>query len=218
MAGDREFLGVWIPKEIWLNNELSIIEKALLVEIQSLDNEQHCWASNGYFAKFFNCSVPTITRAISHLTTLGLIKSSFNGRSRVLEVCEPSSKRLDSLIKKIRQPNQNDEADSSKRLTNNIKNNTSNNTSNKSMSLPTIDEIKEYCNERGNGIEAEQFYDYYESVGWKVGSKPMKNWKACVRTWERKNDNNIRETGKGTKLSTDEEKLIARLKRQQGIE
>lgn len=49
---------------------------------------------------------------------------------------------------------------------------------------PTVQDIKAYCIERGNNIDAETFYDYYESVGWKVGKKPMKDWKATVRYWE----------------------------------
>lgn len=54
---------------------------------------------------------------------------------------------------------------------------------------PTIDEIRVYCSERNNGIIAESFYDFYESKGWKVGSSPMKDWKAAVRNWERKRKN-----------------------------
>lgn len=52
---------------------------------------------------------------------------------------------------------------------------------------PTIEEIKAYCQERNNNIDAEYFYDKYEGQGWKVGKNPMKDWKAVVRTWE-KND------------------------------
>lgn len=51
---------------------------------------------------------------------------------------------------------------------------------------PTLEEVEAYCRERDNNIDAEEFFDYYESVGWKVGNKPMKDWKATVRTWERK--------------------------------
>lgn len=49
---------------------------------------------------------------------------------------------------------------------------------------PKIEDIKEYCLERKNGIDATKFFNYYESVGWFVGSKRMKDWKACVRYWE----------------------------------
>jgi hypothetical protein len=50
---------------------------------------------------------------------------------------------------------------------------------------PTVEEIFEYCRERGNTVDPEHFYDYYESKGWTVGKQPMKDWKACVRNWER---------------------------------
>lgn len=52
---------------------------------------------------------------------------------------------------------------------------------------PTIEEIQEYCKERNNGINAEAFYDFYESKDWYVGKNKMKDWKACVRTWEQRN-------------------------------
>lgn len=56
---------------------------------------------------------------------------------------------------------------------------------NKRFVPPTVDEVRAYCKERGNNIDAESFVDYYTSTGWLVGKKPMKDWKASVRTWER---------------------------------
>lgn len=50
---------------------------------------------------------------------------------------------------------------------------------------PTMDEVKAYCRERNNRVDAERFVDFYTSNGWKVGKNPMKDWKAAVRTWER---------------------------------
>ena len=50
---------------------------------------------------------------------------------------------------------------------------------------PTIEEILTYCRERKNSINAERFFDFYQSKGWKVGNQPMKDWRAAVRTWER---------------------------------
>lgn len=55
---------------------------------------------------------------------------------------------------------------------------------------PTLDDVKRYCLERKNKIDPEYFIDYYNSNGWKVGKNPMKDWKACVRTWERNSLNN----------------------------
>lgn len=53
---------------------------------------------------------------------------------------------------------------------------------------PTVEEVAAYCRERGNRVDAEHFVDFYASKGWKVGNQPMKDWKACVRTWERRED------------------------------
>ena len=51
---------------------------------------------------------------------------------------------------------------------------------------PTVDEVTAYCRERGNRVSPQRFMDFYASKGWKVGNQPMKDWKACVRTWEQR--------------------------------
>lgn len=51
---------------------------------------------------------------------------------------------------------------------------------------PSCDEVAEYCMERGNSIDPEEFWDFYESKGWMIGKNKMKDWKASVRTWERR--------------------------------
>lgn len=51
---------------------------------------------------------------------------------------------------------------------------------------PSLEDIKAYCIERNNGIDAELFFNHYESNGWMVGKNPMKDWKASVHTWEKK--------------------------------
>lgn len=51
---------------------------------------------------------------------------------------------------------------------------------------PTADEVRAYCAERGNHVDAQAFVDFYEAKGWKVGNAPMKDWKAAVRTWEKR--------------------------------
>ena len=59
----------------------------------------------------------------------------------------------------------------------------------KRFTKPTIEEVQAYCLERNNGVDAQKWFDYYSSNGWKVGKNPMKDWKAAVRTWERSGDN-----------------------------
>lgn len=58
---------------------------------------------------------------------------------------------------------------------------------NKRFIVPTLEEVKQYCQERKNRVDAELFLDYYEAKGWMIGKNKMKNWRAAVRTWE-KND------------------------------
>ena len=50
---------------------------------------------------------------------------------------------------------------------------------------PTVEKVREYCKERNNTVDPETFVNFYESKGWCVGKNKMKDWKACVRTWER---------------------------------
>jgi hypothetical protein len=51
---------------------------------------------------------------------------------------------------------------------------------------PTYKEVFDYCFERNNNVDAQAFVDFYTSNGWKVGNNPMKDWKAAVRTWEKR--------------------------------
>lgn len=51
---------------------------------------------------------------------------------------------------------------------------------------PTVDEVKVYCQERRSSVDPEKFVDFYSANGWKQGrNKPIVDWKAAVRTWER---------------------------------
>ena len=58
----------------------------------------------------------------------------------------------------------------------------------KRFKTPTFEQVAEYCKERNNKVDAQRFIDFYESKGWMIGKSKMKDWKACVRTWE-KEDN-----------------------------
>ena len=78
----RDFKGVWIPKDIWLNRDLPVMEKLFLVEIDSLDNEQGCFASNKHFSDFFDISKGRCTQIIKSLEEKGLvsIKHEYKGK------------------------------------------------------------------------------------------------------------------------------------------
>ena len=62
-------------------------------------------------------------------------------------------------------------------------------TSVKRFIKPTLAEVKQYCESRKNGLDPEAFIAYYDSVGWKVNTKPMRDWKAAVITWEKRRQN-----------------------------
>lgn len=64
---------------------------------------------------------------------------------------------------------------------------------NKRFEEPTVEEVAAYCRERGNSVDPQRFVDYYTANGWMVGRNKMKDWKASVRTWERREKEDINE-------------------------
>jgi len=64
----------------------------------------------------------------------------------------------------------------------------SNNGANKSRGFtpPTLEEVAAYCQERNNGVDPQKWYDFYAAKGWMIGKNKMKDWKATVRTWEKR--------------------------------
>lgn len=88
----RDFKGIWIPKEIWLDKNLTYFEKAVYAEIDSLCGDDGCFASNKYFAGFFGCTERHIQRALAHLCELGYVKTEmFDGRKRIIKICRTFS-------------------------------------------------------------------------------------------------------------------------------
>lgn len=63
------------------------------------------------------------------------------------------------------------------------------------FSPPTVDEVRAFCMEKGYNVDPERFVDYYTSNGWRVGKNPMRDWKAAVRTWNRKEQPDSGKTG-----------------------
>jgi predicted phage replisome organizer len=68
---------------------------------------------------------------------------------------------------------------------------------------PTVEQVKEYCIERNNNVDPERFVDYYTSNGWIVGKNKMKDWKAAVRTWEKRNFSNNTDNNKQSEPKLD---------------
>lgn len=110
---NRDFKGVWIPKEVWLDERLSALDKVILTEIDSLDQgEKGCFASNQYIAEFCQCSATKVSNSVSKLIECGyLYVQKFDGRERQLK------SRLTNFV---RQDYKNCEAESQKVQESNI--------------------------------------------------------------------------------------------------
>lgn len=101
---ERDFKGVWIPKEVWLDKNLTWMEKLLLVEIDSLDKEKGCFASNKYFAEFFQLSPSRISELVNQLVSKGYITTFllYDGKQvkqRILTPTVPIRKREQGIRK-----------------------------------------------------------------------------------------------------------------------
>lgn len=93
------------------------------------------------------------------------------------------------------------------------------------FSPPSREEIETYCLEADISIDIDHFVDHYTANGWRVGSKPMKDWKAAVRNWKRRDSEfgvsaNARNTAKKTTDSSFDvdEFFEAALKRSYGLQ
>lgn len=84
---NRDFKGVWIPKEIWLDTRLNALDKIILTEIDSLDKgESGCYASNEYISQFCQCSISKVSSSIQKLIQFKYLElKKFDGRVRILK-------------------------------------------------------------------------------------------------------------------------------------
>jgi len=98
----RDFKGIWIPKEVWMSQDLSLMEKVLFVEIHSLDNERGCFASNQYFADFFGVSARQIRTHITSLKDKGYVSMTIrNQNERVIRAAGKYRRISDHHLKGV---------------------------------------------------------------------------------------------------------------------
>ena len=79
----------------------------------------------------------------------------------------------------------------------------------KNIIPPTVEMVRAYCEERHNGIDPEQFVDFYTSKGWMIGKDKMKDWQSAVRTWEKGRKQNAQERTVSNRPKTLQEKMNA---------
>ena len=181
---ERIVKGIWIPIEIWQNRSLSWNEKILLMEIDSFTaKDRECYISNEYIAELLGVSVSWASKCLSRLLELGLVRVvKFDGRKRYVESTIQFKADLNesSMQDGIKVPH----TDNNEYI--NINNNSLYKKGSSRFQKPTIEEIRQYCQEKGYNVDAEQFFNFYESKGWVVGKSPMKNWRAAVCTWNKR--------------------------------
>jgi len=186
-----------LTADVRYDKTLKPLARLLYAEITALCNKEgYCWSSNQYFADLYEVDPKTVSGWIGQLKTKGYITVQLEYKEGTKQVLKRyirineggMDKIMDTLpIKKCIPSPQNDGDPPHKIMEDNKTiNNTFNNTTNKGTRFtpPSVDEVSDYCNQRNNLVDAETFIDFYQAKGWMVGKNKMKDWKACVRTWE----------------------------------
>ena len=173
-----------ISAEVRYDTKLTANAKLLYAEITALLNMNgECFATNKYFSNLYGKSIVTISKWISELVANGYISSSYKYKEGTKEI----DRRYLSILKGgIKENEKGGIKEKFKDNNTSININLTDSNNKVRFKKPTINEIADYCIERKNNIDAETFYDFYESKDWMVGRNKMKCWKSCVRTWERR--------------------------------
>ena len=180
-----------ISAEVRYDKNLTANAKLLYAEITALLNiNGECFATNKYFSNLYGKSTVTISKWVSELVANGYISTNYIYKGNTKEIERRYIRKLKGGIK------ENFKGGIKENFKDSISLSKDKHINNKGASFkkPTVNDIKEYCLWRNNGIDAETFFDFYESKNWLIGKNKMKNWKACVRTWEKRqnktNNNN----------------------------
>ena len=167
-----------IPAEVRYNKKLTPNAKLLYAEITALCNMNgKCTASTQYFCNLYEVSKVSIQKWLKILQDHNYIKR--------VNIYKLGSKQIEArVITLVNMPSKEKLLDN----TNINITNTNLTDSNKKalFKKPKLDEVKDYCILRKNNIDAEAFIDFYESKNFMIGKNKMKDWKAAVRTWERR--------------------------------
>jgi len=177
-----------ISAEVRYDKNLTANAKLLYAEVTALLNMNgECFATNKYFSNLYGKSVVTISKWIGELISNGYISSSYTYKGGTKEI----DRRYLSILKGgIKENDKGGIKEKFKDNNTSININLTDSNNKGRFKKPTVNEIADYCIERKNNIDAETFYDFYESKDWKIGKNKMKAWKACVRTWEKRQTKN----------------------------
>jgi hypothetical protein len=181
-----------IPANVRYDKDLKDKAKLLYGEITALsDKYGYCYASNKYFAELYNVSITTISLLIKNLVENGYVESEIIYKDGTKEILYRYLKIIKGgYLKNFKEGYLKNFKDNNTSI-NNTSINKKENIKRKVFQKPTLEEVQEYCIERNNNIDANNFIDFYESKDWYVGKNKMKDWKACIRTWEKRNNKYI---------------------------
>lgn len=182
-----------IPKAAMIDKNLNIYAKALYAYFCSYTGGgDTCFPSRKKICYDLGVSIDTFGKYLKQLVENGYIKVEQikeNGRfsHNVYTLCDtispcPKKTDTDGVVHGEMDPNNNNDNNNSINNNNSIEKATAK----KRFTPPTTKEVSEYCIERGNNIDPEQFVAFYESKGWKVGNNHMKDWKSAIITWEKR--------------------------------
>ena len=170
-----------LTAEVRYSKALTPNAKLLYAELTALCNMNgKCTASTEYFCRLYEVSRVSIQKWLKNLED--------NNHIRRVNIYKQGSKEiLTRVITLVNTP-------SKEKLTDNTNINITNtnltdSNTKGSFVKPTIIDIKEFCKERKNNVDADTFFNFYESKDWLIGKNKMKNWKACIITWEKSRNN-----------------------------
>tara|TARA_R110002020_G_scaffold2243_1_gene10481 strand:- start:777 stop:1412 length:636 start_codon:yes stop_codon:yes gene_type:complete len=188
-----------LTAEVRYNKDLTPNAKLLFAEITALCNMNgQCFASNRYFADLYGKSKTSISKWISQLVAFGYVSVAFTYKEGSKEIDNRYISILNGGIEeKLNTPIEEKLKDNTTSINTNI----TYNNKREFFKKPNVLEIKDYCLERNNNIDAESFFDFYESKNWFVGKNKMKDWKASIRTWERRNKDQSNKSKINTQIS-----------------
>ena len=204
MGRKKEFTGIWIPREIWEDDRLSIHDKVAFAVISGLARgEAGCFATNKALAEFCKTSERQICRTVGNLIKFGYIRIENAGSpvrrlylaSRQEErqnggeerqIGEVKNAKLAGIERQngaVSTPDWRGE-DENLPIIYNYNNIYNNNYNNKAENKPTLEEIKGYISDQQANVDAVKFYEYYDAGNWLDRKGHPINWRQKVLLWD----------------------------------
>lgn len=192
----------------WMRNELGLKGNELMVFALiygfSQDGNSEFYGSWSYIAEWTGASKRTVSTTLNSLCEKGLLEKrtiNTNGmRCCSYKVCKNfmgDEKIAWGVMKKLHGGGEKIAPNNIDNNTRDINNNPPNPPKGGKKIPPTIEEVREYAQSRGNVVDPDYFFDYYEGLNWMRGKTKVKDWQATYRTWERREDAGSKRTETG---------------------